>query len=132
MEIEVLTPKLNDTKSGEVFPEGNNSQINPSTQTHNEAVKEKFFETPTGGSTRESITTNTNVKSRITKIPAFNVATQQKRDSLAETTKRSEGEECANRSMASTLLNVERRSQIRSASGITRPRKLKNYSKITI
>ena len=81
-----------------------------------------------GGSTRESINTNTNNNSRSTKIPAPKVATQQKRDSLVSTSERSEGEEFPNRSTASTSQNVtERRYQTRSASGITRPRKLKDY-----
>ena len=82
VEIEVVTPKLNDTGRREVNPEENSSQINHSTDAHNETVKEEFFETPIGGSTRESINTNTNNKSRSTKIPAPKVATQQKRDSL--------------------------------------------------
>ena len=34
IEIVVVTPKLNDTR--EVSPEENNSQINTSTETHNE------------------------------------------------------------------------------------------------
>ena len=81
-----------------------------------------------GGSTRESIKTNTNNKSRSTKKPAPKVATKQKRDSLVSTSERSEGEEFPNRSTASTSQNVaERRYQTRSASGITRPRKLKDY-----
>ena len=81
-----------------------------------------------GGSTRESINTNTNNKSRSTKIPSPKVATQQKRDSLVSTSERSEGEEFPNRSTASTSQNVtERRYQTRSASGITRPRTLKDY-----
>ena len=79
-------------------------------------------------STRESINTNTNNKSRSTKIPAPKVATQQKRDSLVSTSKRSEGEEFPNRSTASTSQNVaQKRYQTRSASGITRPQKLKDY-----
>ena len=81
-----------------------------------------------GGSTRESINTNTKNKSRSTKIPAPKVATQQKWDSLVSTSERSEGEEFQNRSTASTSQNVaERRYQTRSASGITRPWKLKDY-----
>ena len=81
-----------------------------------------------GGSTRESINTNTNKKSRSTKIPAPKVATQQKQDSLVSTSERSEGEEFPNRSTASTSQNVaERRYQTRSASGVTIPRKLKDY-----
>ena len=81
-----------------------------------------------GGSTRESINTNTNNKNRSTKIPAPKVATQQKRDSLVSTSERSEGEEFPNRSTASTLQKVtERRYQTRSTSEITRPRKLKDY-----
>ena len=35
VEIEVATPKLNDTRRIEVNPEGNNSQINHSSETHN-------------------------------------------------------------------------------------------------
>ena len=81
-----------------------------------------------GGSIRESINTNTNNKSRSTKIPAPKIATQRKRDSLLSTSERSEGEEFPNRSAASTSQNVaEPRYQTRSASGITRPRKLKDY-----
>ena len=107
METEVVTPKLNDTERGE--PEGNISQINPNTETHNETVKDESFQTPTGGSTRESINTNTNKKSRSTKIPAPKVATQQKRDSLVSTSERSEGEEFPNRRTASTSQNVAER-----------------------
>ena len=128
MEIEVVTPKLNDTERREVQPEGNISQINPNTETHNETVKDESFKTPMGGRTRESINTNTNNKSRSTRIPAPKVETQQKRDSLVSTSERSEGEEFPNRSTASTSQNVaERRYQTRSASGITRPRELKDY-----
>ena len=127
MEIEVVTPKLNDTGRREVNPEENNSQINHSTEAHNATVKEELFETTMGRSTRESINTNTNNKSRSTKIPAPKVATQ-KRDSLVATSERSEGEEFPNRSTASTSQSViERRYQTRSTSGITRPRKLKDY-----
>ena len=97
VEIEVVTPKLNETERREVIPEENNSQINPSTETHIETVQKELFETPIGGSTRESIATNTNNKSRSTKISALKVTTQQKRDSLLETTERSEGEEFSNR-----------------------------------
>ena len=42
MEIVVVIPKLKDTEIKEVFLEGNNSQINTSTETHNETVKEEF------------------------------------------------------------------------------------------
>ena len=81
-----------------------------------------------GGSTRESIKTNTKNKSRSTKITAPKVATQQKLDSLVSTSERSEGDEFQNRSNAFTSQNVaERRYRTRSASGITRPRKLKDY-----
>ena len=80
------------------------------------------------GSARESINTNTNNKSRSTKIPAPKVATQQKRDSLVATSERSEGEEFSNRSTASTSQSVtKQRYQARSTSGITRPRKLEDY-----
>ena len=92
VEIEVVTPKLNDTGRREVNPEGNSSQINHSTETHNETVKEESFETPMGESRRESINTNTNNKSRSTMIPEPKAATQQKRDSLVATSERSEGE----------------------------------------
>ena len=86
------------------------------------------FKRPMGECTRESMNTNTNKKSRSAKIPAPKVATQQKRDSLVSTSERSEGEEFPNRSTASTSQNVaERRYQTRSASRITRPRKLKDY-----
>ena len=123
---EVVTTKLNDTERREVQPE-RNSQINPNTETHNETVKDESFQTPMGGRTRESITTNTNNKSRSTKIPAPKVATQQKGDSLVSKSERSEGEEFPNRSTASTSQIVaERRYQTRSASGITRTRKLKD------
>ena len=86
MKIDVVTPKLNDTEGREVQTEGNISQINPNTETHNETVKNESFQTPMGGSTIESINTNTNNKSikipanRSTKIPAPKIATQQKRD----------------------------------------------------
>ena len=124
MEIEVVTPKLNDTGRREVNPEENNSQINHSTAAHNETVKDELFETPMGGSTRESINTNTNNKSRSTKIPGPKVATEQNRDSLVATSERSKGEEYPNRSTASTSQSVnERRYQTKSTSGITRPRK---------
>ena len=43
VEIVVVIPNLNDTEIKEVFLEGNNSQINTSTETHNETVKEKFL-----------------------------------------------------------------------------------------
>ena len=59
-----------------------------------------------GGSKIESINTNTKNKSRSTKIPAPKVATQQKRDSLVETTERSEGKEFRNRTWAPTSQNV--------------------------
>ena len=128
MAIYVVNPKLNDTGRREVISEENNSQINHSTEAHSETVKEELFETPVVGSTRESINTNTNNKSRSTKIPAPKVATQQKRDSLVATSERSEGEEFPNRSTASTSQSVtERRYQTRSTAGITRPRKLKDY-----
>ena len=109
VEIEVVTPKLNDTERREVQPEGNISQINPNTETHNETVKDESFQTPTGGITRGSINTNTNNKSRSTKIPAPKVATQQRRDSLVSTSERSEGEEFPNRSTASTSKNFAKR-----------------------
>ena len=70
VENEVVTPKLNDKGRREVSPEGNNSQNNPSTETHIETVKEELFETPMGGSTKESMNTNTNNESRSTKITA--------------------------------------------------------------
>ena len=128
MEIEVVTPKLNDTGRREVNPEGNNSQINHITETHHETVKEGLFETAMGGSTRKSINTNKNNKSRSTNIPAPKVATQQKRDSLVAISEKSEGEELPYRSTASTSQNVtERRYQKRSTLGITRTRKLKDY-----
>ena len=56
MEIEVVTPKLNDKR--EFNLEVSNSQTNPITETHNETVKEELFETTIGGSTKQSITTN--------------------------------------------------------------------------
>ena len=102
VEIDVVTPKTHDTGRRKLNPEGNNSKINHSTETHNETVKEELFETPMGESTRESINTITNNKSRSTKIPAPKVAKQQKRDSLMATSERSEGEEFSNRSTAST------------------------------
>ena len=76
VEIEVVTPKMNDTGRREVNPEENNSKINHTTEAHNETVKEELFQSPMGGSTRESVNTNTNNKSRSTKIPAPKVATQ--------------------------------------------------------
>ena len=128
VEIEIVTPKLNDTERREVNPEGFISQYNSSTENHNEIVKDDFFETAMGGIARESINTNTNNRSRSTKIPAPKVATQQKRDTLVGTSKRSEGDEFPNRSTAFTSQNfTERRYQTRIALGITRPRKLKDY-----
>ena len=85
-------------------PDGNNS-----TEAHKETVKEELFEIPMGGSTRESITTNANNKSRSTEIPAPKVATQQKRDSLVASSERSEGEDFTNRSTAFTSQNVTER-----------------------
>ena len=41
VEFEAVTPKLNDTGRREVIPEGNNSQINHSTETNNETVKKE-------------------------------------------------------------------------------------------
>ena len=105
MEIKVVTPKLNDTGRREVNLESNTNQINHSSETHNEIVKGELFETPMGGSTRELINTNTNNKSRSTKILAPKLATQQKRDSLVATSDRSEGEEFPNRSTAFTSQN---------------------------
>ena len=62
------------------------------------------------------------------KKPAPKVASQQKRDSLAETTERSEGRKIQNSSTAFTLQNVsEQQYHTRSASELTRPRKLKDY-----
>ena len=52
MEIEVVTPTIDDTKRREVIFDGNNSQINPSTETHSETIKEYWFETPRDESTR--------------------------------------------------------------------------------
>ena len=128
VEIEVVTPKLNDTERREVQPEVNVGQIDRNTETHNKTVKDESFQTPMGGSTRESKNTNTNNKSRSKKIPAPKVPTQQKRDSLVSTSEKGEGEDFPNRSTASTSQNVaERRYQTRSASGIKRPRKLKYY-----
>ena len=49
VEIEVVTPKLNDTERREVQLEGNISQINSNTETHNETVKDESFQTPMGG-----------------------------------------------------------------------------------
>ena len=101
LEIETVTPRLNDTERREVKPEGINCQINPGIETNNDTVKEELFETPVGGSTRSSVTTNINNKSRSTKIPAPNVGTQQKRHT--------EGEEFSNRRTASTSQNFTER-----------------------
>ena len=106
VEVEVDTPRMNDTGRREVNPEENNNQINHSTEAHNETVQEELFETPIGGSTRKSINNNTKNKRRSTNIPAPKVATQQKRDNLVATSERSEGEEFSNRSMASTSQSV--------------------------
>ena len=54
VEIVAVTPKLNDRKRREISIEGNNSQANPGTETHNETIKEKLFGIPMGGSTRKS------------------------------------------------------------------------------
>ena len=40
LEIEVVTPRINDIETREVIPEGNNGQISPTIETHNETVKE--------------------------------------------------------------------------------------------
>ena len=128
VENEVVTPKLKDAERREFNPQGNNSQIKTNTEIGIERVKEELFETALDGSTKESITTNTNNRSRSTKIPTPKVATEQKRDSLLLTTERSEGEVFPKRSTASTSQNVtERRYQTRSASWITRSRKLRDY-----
>ena len=104
------------------------AKIKPSSEIYNETVKDELFETPMGGSTRESIKTNTNNKSRSTEVHAPKVAMQQKRDSLVATSERSEGEEFPYRSRASTSQNVtKRRCQTRSALGKTKPLKLKYY-----
>ena len=63
VEIEVVIPKLNDTERREVNLEVNISQVNPSSENHNDTVKDELFETPMGGSTSESINKNTNNKS---------------------------------------------------------------------
>ena len=131
----VGSPNLNDPERREVDPERDNIQINASTETHKKTVKEKMFETPMGGSTRESVNTNTNNKSRSTKIPELKVATQQRRDNLVATSEKSEGEECSNRSTAFASQNViEGRYQTKNEAGITRPGKLKAVfcSRITI
>ena len=127
MKIVAVTPKLNDRKGREISIEGNNSQANPGTETHNETIKEKLFGIPMGGSTRKSKTTNTNNKSRSTKIPAPKIGTQQKRDSMMAKTAKSKGEEFSNRSTAFTSQNVKERRYKKCASGITKPRKLKDY-----
>ena len=54
MEFDLLTPKYNNTERRKVIPKRNNSQINPRTETHNETVKKKFFETPRGESLQEN------------------------------------------------------------------------------
>ena len=89
MEIEVVNPISKDTEKGDFNLKGNNSQFSPSTENHNETVKgtENHNETPSGGSKRESITTNKNNKRRRAKIPEPKVGI-----------KRSEGEEYLDRS----------------------------------
>ena len=106
MEIELVTPKLNDRERREVTPGGNNCQINPSTETQNETVKEESFERSSCASTEELITTNTNNKSRSTKIPEPKVTTQTKRDSLVET---NDEKKVPHRSTASTSQNATER-----------------------
>ena len=64
VEIEVVTPKLDDTETREVHLEGNISQINPNTETHNETVRDELFQTPMGGSTRESIKLAQTIKTK--------------------------------------------------------------------
>ena len=128
VEIEVVTPKLNDTGRSDVNPVGINSRIHHITEIHNATVKEELFETPLVGSTRESINTNTNNKSRSKKIPALKVATRKKQNSLMVSTERREGEKFPNRSAASTSENVtKRRYQTRSASGMTTTWQLKEH-----
>ena len=127
MEIEVVAPKLNDTEKREVNLGGNISQINPSSETKIETVEMELLKTPMGGSTRESITSNTNNKSRSRDIFEAEVPTQHKQDNLVETNERSECEGFPKRSTAFTSQNVnQRRYQTRSASRITIPRKLKD------
>ena len=127
MEIVAATPKLNDRNRRKISLEGNNSQANPSTEIHNETIKDELFGIPMCGSTRKSKTTDTNNKSRSTKIPAPKIGTQQKRYSLVAKTGRSKGEEFPNRSTAFTSQKVTERRYKKSASGITKPRKLKDY-----
>ena len=61
-EIELVTPKLNDTERREVQPERIISQINPNTETHNETVKDESFQTPMGRSTIESKILTTTIR----------------------------------------------------------------------
>ena len=80
-------------KKRETTPEGYANQTNTGSGTHSEAFKEEVFETPRGGSTSGSMTTNTNNKSKSTKTPVPKIALQLKRNSLSETAEKSEGKE---------------------------------------
>ena len=113
----VFTQKPIDTERREVITEGHNGQINPSTETRNETVREELFETPMGGITREPISSKTNNKIRSTKITAPTVATEQKRDSLRAASEMSESKE----------FSTQRQYQTRGTSGIKRPGKLNDY-----
>ena len=109
VEIEVHTPNVDDTEKRETTPEGDTNQINTGSGTHNKIFKEEDFETRKGGSISGSMTSNNNNKSKSTKIPVPKIAAQQKRDSLSETAKKSEGEEFPNRTTGSSSHNVCKR-----------------------
>ena len=48
VEIEVVTPKLNDTERREVQPEGNISQINSNTETHKDTCAQSSYTAEAG------------------------------------------------------------------------------------
>ena len=111
-ENEIITPKLNDTEKRELFLMGIIVNLTlaldfPIKQSRRNLLKHQ-------GSSKESITTNINNKKRRWKISPPKLAKQQKRDNLAETTERSEGEELPNKNTAFTSQNVsEQRYQTR-------------------
>ena len=95
-------------------------------------LRKELFKTKTVGSTGESININSNSNSSSTKISEPKVAAQQKRDTPAEATKGSEGEEVPNRAKLTPSQSVSgRQCQTSGASRIIRSRKLKDYLSTT-
>ena len=87
MEIEKDTPNVDETDKRENTPERDTNQINTGSGNHNETFKKETFQTPRGGSTSGSMTTNTN---NISKTPRYLCQTRSaKRDTLSETAEKS-------------------------------------------